>query len=391
MSGSAAGIKNQFNYSVLIDKNPIGINLDDLGIIVSLNVRQKLPVVKLKTIDNQKLYSNNNPINDGTELKIAFNDGTQGLGNYVSYLSYGTPTRKLHHSGLLELTVYGILNNVSYSRQTANTAFTGSSTAVIKQIASLLNMKYLTNDNTNDSMTWLPAKKTWADFVNYIAAHAWTDNKSVFSHAVDDTNTLFFYNLQKLYENRKPKAKFTSGRDTTQATNSNSSLPEFTMFQPHVINRSGQYNDQGAYNLRTTQTLGDGSVNIYNQVNASKSSTSNLDISKKIAHSMSNRGKIVIAPFDCGNTHSNYINAKHSNERLLKTYSQNLYCLINQYTGLTLYDIVIVEMYSHGSVENSVKGTYCVTAISKCIYKNQYFEKFELTVTGPSNTNPGLF
>jgi hypothetical protein len=385
---NVVGIKNQYQYSILINGNPTPVNLDDLGILTCQNVRQILPVLKFKFLDTQKIYSNDSPINDGTEIKVAFNDGTTGLNSYISYLSYGTPTRSRHITGLLELTVYGVLKNISYSRQSANTAFTGSSSEVIGQIASLLNMGYDTNDNTNDSMTWLPAKKTWANFVNYIAAHAWTDEKSAFSHAVSDQNVLMFYNLQKLYDNRKPMAIFSSGKDTTSQ---NQQLPTFNIYQITTINRSGQFNDQAAYNLRTTQTNGSGQAVIHTSVTASKGANTNLDINRGIAQSMQNRGKIVVAPFDCGNTHSNYILAKHQNERLLKTYSQNLYVLIAENTNLNLYDIVTVSVYSHETAEESINGTYAVTAITKCIYKNNYFEKFELTVTGPSNTNSELF
>ena len=380
-----------YSYSILLNdlSLPVLLTPGQIGIIITENIRQKLPSGKFVIFDHEQLYKGNNPINDGTKLKIAIGDGNSNTISYGNFVAFGTPHRVMHSSGTPALLVPFILDNHNYLSQTVNQSFTGASSSVISQIASKLNMPYYTNDSTNDSMTWRPSTKSWSKFVKFISDHSWTDSKSVFFHGVDSSNTLYFVNIQKLFENRKPKMIFVRGYD--QSKDTKSQLPYFNILDYYAASRSGQFNSEGAYNSRTTQTNGDGSVSIYNQVSASKNANTQLDINKKVAYGMQNRGKIRIAPFDCGNGHANYINALHQNERLRLTYSQNLYILVQGHTGVSLFDIVIVKVYSNGDIRQTVSNIYAVTAKSKLIHGAIYYEKIELTTMGISNQNAELY
>ncbi len=50
-----------------------------------------------------------------------------------------------------------------------------------------------------------------------------------------------------------------------------------------------------------------------------------------------------------------------------------------------------VKIHNLGTVNLTVSGTYIITAIARGISGSQYFEKLELTSTGPGNNNPSLF
>ncbi len=389
MAIPSIGVQDKYQYSVLINGNPITLNInnDVYAVIVNENIRQKVPVLKLSVLDYQGIYSSTSPINDGTRIEVAINDGSSGLANYSKFRSFGTPKRRNSISGYSELEVIGLLDTQDYLYQTANTSFKGSSTGVVNNIASVLNMKYATNDNSNDSMTWLPYKKLWSDFVKYISKHSWTDDKSVFSVGVTADGTLNFYNVQKLFENRKPVLEFVRG----VGLNPQSSVRQVMIINYQAVNRSGQFNFQGAYGMRTSQTDGSGNVSIYQQVNASKNANSSLDINKNVAARLQNRSKMHIAPVDCGNAHPNYIRARHQNKRLTLTYSQNLYVICYEYTSAKLYDMVTVYIAHEGKKDDTVSGIYMVSAVSRFIYGNNYYEKIELTTIGPSNPNAELY
>jgi hypothetical protein len=379
------GVQDQYFYSFLINGQPINLALSEgmASIWICQNIRQKLPFMRASVmIDTQSLQDAT--INDGTPIKVALNDGHSGLKNYLSFNAYGTPTRSPYMSGLHMLELSGVYDSTAYLYQTANTALQGSSTGVIANIASLMNLSYVTNDNSQDSMTWLPYKKTWADFTKYIAKHGWSDSKSIFSHGVGLNNTLYYINVQKQFENRTPVLELVY--NTQPKTQNYANIIKY-----RIISRSGQFNYEGAYGMRTTQTNSSGGVTIYQQVSAAKNAGANLDISKRIGGSIQNRSKIAIAPMDAGNSHPNYIRARHQNERLKLTYSQNLYVLLNVETQLNLYDIVNVLIHGDEKKDFYSSGIYMVTALTKSIYGNFYYEKIELTNMGPSNTNQGLY
>lgn len=388
-TGSTAGIRNRFQINLKVDGNAEGINTQANGFstLLTANVRQKLPVVMLRILDINQMYEHGKPINDGTALTLAFNDGSEGLSAPWHFRSYGTPVRLPHPSGFMELIVYGLLDNMAYLTQTVNRSFVGSSTAVMQNIASLLNFQYKTNDNTQDSMTWLPGPKTWYKFAQHVANHAYSDDHSVFSVGVDADQTLYFINITKQFANQKVKTGIYYGAAPPQ----NSSLTWIPALRAKAINRSGMLNHQGAYGMVTTQTGEDGSPSTFTEVSASRNTQSNFDISRNVSHNALNRSKMQIAPVGMQNTYGKFIQARHQNRRLKKTYSQNVYVLLPYMSGLKLYDLVQVKMAMKGHTQSSVSGVYCVTGISKGIYSSNYCEKLELTTTGPNNANPLLF
>jgi hypothetical protein len=76
---------------------------------------------------------------------------------------------------------------------------------------------------------------------------------------------------------------------------------------------------------------------------------------------------------------------------LKATYSQTLCILVSQYTGLNLHSVVRVKIYNMDVPNLTVSGVYAVSAISRGISGDQYFEKIQMTSTGPGNTNVALF
>ncbi len=386
-SPQSYGIAGQHGVNIQVGGVSVPIfPQDGIHLLETQNVGQHLPVIMVKLLDCYGLYQSSVPINDGTQFQVAFNDGNSGLPAMVNYRAFGTPARKKHSSGYNELTVIGLLDNISYIRETVNRGMVGSSTNVMQQIASLLNMQYITNDSSNDAMTWLPGRGTFTKFATNIAKHAYSDEQSVFSHGVTTSNTLMFINLQKLFSGKTFKATFFHGcvvKDSTE--------PTYEIFDKEAVNDSGLFNHIYGYGMRQSQTSGTGEANIYTTVQATYTKGANLDINQDSAQSLANRTRIQIAPMNCGNSHANYILAKHQNARLKATYSQRFLVVIHQDVGLNLYDIVRTKVYNNGVIDLTTSGTYCVTGIARGIKGLQFFVKYELTTTGPSNDNPALY
>ncbi len=327
------GATGQHIVNLQVGGKPIPIFIKSgVHLLEVQNVNSVLPALQLSILDVFGLYADSTTaINDGTKFTLSFSDGNTGLPNSSNWVAYGTPTRKRHAAGNDELLVTARLDNVKYARETVNRGIAGPSTQVISKIANILNMKYQTNDSSNDSMTWLPGRATWSKFVSNISKHAYTDESSVFSHAVTTSNTLMYMNLQKLFAAKKYKSVFYRG-----AAPQDTSEPSFEIYDYHAENNSGFLNHFYGYGMRQGQTSGTGVANINTNVNASYLTGSNLDVNKSVSKSLSNRTRIQLSPIDCGNSHNNFIKAKHQNSRLKSTYAQTLYGMFTQDTQSNL-------------------------------------------------------
>jgi hypothetical protein len=387
-SGIAGSLAGSHGIALTVSGIPVpiytkpGIHLQTVE-----RVNQILPTLFFHMLDFYGLYSNAQvPINDGTQLTLAFNDGNSGLPAAYNYRAYGTPIRKKHPAGYDELLVYATLDNLPYTREAANRALTGSSTSVVGQIASLLNMGYTTNDSSQDSMTWLSGRASWAKYVSNIEKYAYSNSQSMFAHAVTGANNLLFMNIQKLMAGKNYVATLYYGVQPPSGANE----PSYQLYDYKIVSSSGFLNHLFAYGMRQSQTGSTGSVTINNTVDATYTTGENIDINANSAQRLSNRSRIQVAPVDCGNTHANYYPAKHQNARLKATYSQMLVGMSAFYTGLNVFDIVRVIVYNQGVQNSTASGTYFVSAIQRGICGTRYFERMELMSTGPANQTNAL-
>jgi hypothetical protein len=369
------------------------LSIPGLQCTISTNIKYPLPELRIVVNDPISAINTTLPIVDGTKLGVILNDTSPTNPTATTFRAFGTPKR-LPMPGQPQQTAYvinGMLDAVPLVRSNPNTVLTGTSNSVIQNIAKANNLGFSSNVAANDEMTWLPGKKTWAGYINHIANHAYIDNTSAMSWGIDETATLHYNNITPMFS-QQPVAYIFYGAPPSSNTNSQmTSGNTFAALQYQAINRSGLFNSLGGYGQRTVQPTLTGGVSKYLASNATVTNNS-LDINSSISSAVQPVSRMSLAAADAGNSHANYIAARHQNHRLKCTYTQNIYVLLYRTTNLNIFDTVNFTATTDSSTTASlVNGTYLVTGISRVLWSNRYFEKVELTSAGPiSPTGSGL-
>lgn len=352
------------------------------------NSKYQLPQLKIYIDDMQQNFDRTNPLNDGTIVTISAGDGTNAQPPALRFRTFGTPKRSPSKNvpGINTYELIGLLDYPLWLRASPDSAFVGSSSTVLKQIAASVGLNLVSNANTNDAMTWLPGTRTWAKFAAEIARHAYVDDKSAMTTAVDEQANLYFHNVTDLYTGGSVTGYIYYGG----LAKNDYANRKFLTLPPKAINRSGLHNYWTGYTMRTNQLNANGTPITNEHVNAT-TVNNNLDRDIDVAKQVEGVGRLAFAPADCGNTHTNYITARHQNIRLLGTYNQNVYALLNAYSGFKLFDIIqYTAVGLDGQPDASVSGLYVISAINRFVNASRYYEKIELVNAGPSDANTSL-
>ena len=303
-------IGGQSNLQLFISGNSFPIvGLPGMQCQISSNVKQSLPTLRIVIDDPAGAFNSSLPVVDGTQLGVILDDTSTANPTPVKFRSFGTPKRFPipNQPDQTAYVIHGLLDSLPFVRTNPNTTFTGTSNAAISNIAQSNNFTIQTNVSGNDSMTWLPGKKTWAGYCDYIAKHAWVDNTAALSWGVDEQFNLYYYNVVPLFQ-AKPVAFISYGAPASNNSQS-TATNNFTALQYRAINRSGLYNALGGYGQRTVQTQLTGSTpNKYLASNATVTNNQ-LDISSDVSSAVKPVSRMSLAAADAGNSHANYIQA----------------------------------------------------------------------------------
>lgn len=385
-------IENRIQTVLYINGKPTMVQpLEGMQLCIITNVKQHLPTCYFVLPDFGQQIQNSNPVVDGSEFGIGLTD-THGKKYIGSYISFGTPIRKpLRDSpNIMLYHLTGRFNSIPFVTSSPNQAFTGTSLQVMQQIASNNGFTLKSNDITNDLMTWQPGKRSWSKLADYIKQHGWVNPQSAMAWGIDEFSNLYYYNIPKIFSSDVPlNAYIYFGEPELEKNPSITQNNTFLALQYQAKNSSGVYNDLGGYGMRTAQPNLQGTINKYLDVSGSVFGNS-LDISQNLSSQIQPLSRMSLPPIDCGNGHPNYIQAKHQNHRLLCTYVQNIYVMINQQTGLNLFDKVKFTANVDKTTNNVVNGIYTVTAINRFVFSSYYYEKIELVNNGPIVNNGGL-
>jgi len=383
--GVALGGQLYLSFKVDGTEVPLGTS-SLLNVFINQSCRQLVPVIKTAIPDMYGAFDKLVPINDGSMIHVEMNDDRQPAFNGSSgFRAFGTPQRQ-PMAQFTQYNIMGLLDAIPYVRGNPPGTIQGSSVDVMKNVAQAMNFNYTGKISTNDVMRWLPGRHTWGTFTKRAALHGWVGENSALVTAVDEQRQLHYIDVNDQFANAPVKAHIIYGGSTAISGN----VPTYAATEYKAVNRSGMLNNWHGYGSRITQhSVLDGVVNKFKTIQAMK--VNNLiDMSKDVLGQLAGRARIDIPPIATGNTHDNYIQARHHNTRMLSLYSQNIYVLVPATTGLNVFDMVEFESGAENSSENSVNGLYSVTNMTRALINSRYMEKIELTNSGPANANPSL-
>lgn len=387
-------ISDRLKFQIQISGHTYPVQtIPGLQACICMNVKQHLPSCMIYLPDLGNQIHDNLPINDGTKIAIKMSD-TRGKDFFSFFRSFGTPKRSpMQESGNVNTYIIsGLLDAVPFVNSRPNTAIKGSSQQVFSQIAQNNQLNLKSNAQTNDEMYWLPGRKSWAQFADYVCHHAYVDANSMLSWGVDELKNLHFVNIPHKFNSQDNLDGYIYYGAPDANTQSDPSITQdntFLAFTYTANNSSGIYNTLGAYGTRTSQVQLNGNPTKHLDVNAT-TYNNKLDINSDISGQVKPVSNMRLPPMDTGNAHANYITALHQNHRLTCTYVQNIYVLLNSQSNLKLYDKIKFTSSASDSPNDMVNGVYLITAISRCVFSGFYYEKLELTNNGPLVKNPEL-
>lgn len=355
-------------------------NLHTLRVVQ--NIQQYLPTLLLEFDDLSGILTTSYPINDGAILSVTFtsNKDTDNSVKTINFRVLGSPN--VNPSGnQSRIKIIAILDALIYLKQIPTNVFTGNSSDVITQIATNCGLTSQV-DPTKDYQSWLPGRKTYSQFTDYVVERGYVDPNSFMTLGVDENKNIYYKNLQTLIKSPPQYGIFFG---PTQGT-----IPKlsYSALEYSIKNTNGVLNMLTGYGANIVQENINGTGNEYTKVNVTKD-TNYLELNKNIKGNILTRVRSQYYPPDAGNSHNNIANAYYQNARIKSQYSTVLYFLIDSYTPIRLFDIVSCSFtdLSTRDINTTNKGTYIVTAKTRTIVGNRYYEKIQLSTTG-KNINP---
>lgn len=357
---------------------------DDQFICIRDNVKQILPTVEFYLPDFNNVLSGQTLISDGTPIEVAISDGVDGKAVVKKFTSFGTPKRAPTSTGTF-LHIIGILDGCAdIVRAAVNRSINDTSYNVMSEAAKQFDLNFSSNvTSTNDKMAWRGGRQHWGNFLNFVADHGYSQPGSFMSFSIQSNKTLFYNDVAQLMKSQARKAMIVNSSTDKEVNN----VPVFNMIEYLAVNHSGYANNSNAYGMSMKQfNTGTGDIDAYKTSQAHKPTGMGIDMNANIKSSIDKNPRVLLPAINTGNTHENFMSARHQNARLGDTYSQNVYVLVPAYTNLSLYDKVYFRaLDEQGNIDTSTVGDYLITGTAKATKAGRYYEKLELTSTGPSN------
>jgi hypothetical protein len=339
------------------------------------NNHHHLPSVLLYVNDVTGSLLNQQNLGDGSPIDIATtSDPSLYPPVTTTYRMVGRP--KAISSQTANLSITGYLDAPKYLRQVIQKSYRGNSSDVITQMAGDVGMTART-DPTNDSMAWLPNLKTYSNFARHLTDYGWASATSLMSMAVNRTKEILYFDMIDHIQNQPVATFYYGGTPPTGGGNS------YLIARYNILTKSGVLNHWMGYGANTNQVGRDGTLNVYNPVQATFFSTF-IDVATAVQSDINKLVRTAYHPPDTGNGHANFISAYHQNRRLRSLFSSDLEIMIIGDCTCDIFDIVAVDIVDSSTYQTNpaYQGNYVITAKTRTIWNNMYYTRLQLSTQG---------
>lgn len=349
--------------------------IDQLGfefIRVTENNRQFLPTAEMKFADGARWMEQKIKWRDGLPITVSIGKSQKEQNTY-NFRLYRYNRTVVQATTTYDIIAY--LDNPKYMLDTASKGFTGTSSDALRDLATRCGLKF-SGDATADMQYWMPSNHRNCVWAQDVAKHGYINSDSLMQLCVRLDQTMLYRNMSS--------ASVYRGAPRTHFVRHNVIEPNLQIISSSAINTSGYTNAMGGYGfmLQSQPVLGTRTTPVSKL--AVRKITRSIDVNEDVQGQI-DRGRVRIAPIDCGNTHDKYHQAGYQNERAALVWSNGLNVMVQQTADPTLLDLVEVTDYDQGhNIEEGKtrSGLYIVTARSKQITGSNYFEKYVLFTTG---------
>lgn len=361
-----SGVYGQWYLDISIDGTPIVANPTTIPYInIINNMHQNLPVLDFAFKDSSGI-TDTLVLKDGTPIVVSI--GVPGAHVYegLSFRMMGSPKGNPTDSST-GLAMKAVLDNASYMRKVMDKHVEGTSTNLANEIANMAGLKFV-GDSASDKMTWLPNRLPLASSLKKHAEKAWASDKSAFMIGVDDSQTLYYKDLDKL-------AAAPAGKVFSQ----NPDEGHYFSFW-HFDAKDHLYNNVKGYGSTSIGMKEDGVIEELSKIDMrSLGGGVGGGFMKDLIGGLG--GRVEHLGIQSGNVHKNWNKAIHQNSRIKSMFSCDLIIITDIPSQVKLFDKVKAIPYDSATAapRQSLVGDYIVTAFTRTIHKNQYYEKITLT------------
>ena len=362
----------RFNESLYlgISFNDIELPLNNNTLVVetmliTTNVKMSLPSCSLIIRDKEGFFESKCSL--AAELPFIIKFGTSPDNVETFKFRIFTPSE----SKSLEETVYsiiGVYQSPRYILESRNTPLRGTSSAVLKTITEECGLKYSGVD-TADAQVWNPGNNKNHVFVRQIVSHSYIGKSSCLRHGVTGSGDFRLRNLATIDTGKNPV--FWRGIQPESAGDS------YQLYDLNSSTNSGFSNSVSGYAQSMIQQSGLTDITVAFKHVELAAQNPILPLNATIKNGIKST-RILFAPIDCGNNHSNYEEASYQNTRIAHLYSSSVVFMHGSKTSYDVLDVVtILQQSSRDFPPDSMSGNYIITGKAIFLQGTNFYEKFE--------------
>jgi hypothetical protein len=365
------------NMSLKADGRDVALGPDvvkSMSIIQSIH--NTLPLFHATLHDIEGLHAKYNAFADGVKLEVNIGpgDNSSKATTFRRFnapdISNGNGGDTVTISGQYDASAMRKLQTKSFSKMT--------STQALQQVLGSIGLQF-EGDPTNDKMTWLPNNKSIHQWIRHVADHGFVSKMSAMHLTMggrgDGVWTMLYKDVIKAAQQSPIARCVTQG----YASASDITILPGAAWRSH----SGTLNNIGGYGGQTLQLSKNMVPQLFSQVQ-SLLSMNKLDMSSVVKSAVSQL-PFHILPIDGGNTHANFAQAKHQNDRLKQTFTSFLGFITTDYTNLRVLDPVKVMQMQNGKLHETQSGNYIVHSRTQFVSGTMYREKIVLAAQGTNS------
>ena len=241
---------------------------------------------------------------------------------------------------------------------TSDKALRGTSDSVLSTIAAACGLEY-DGCSTSDTQLWLPRNKTFADFVTYVTAHGYINERSHMVSAVTSRGVLKYRNARDVPK----KFQGVYGYEAPRAYKIEEYVPS---------TKAGMNNALGGYRSVRIENSTGSDVPISHDKLEFQPDSKNLLVNASVRDEQE-RGVVSYAPIGFGNVHTNFQRARYQNARfdLLKSLS----CEFLIFNPTVMEPLDELSFSTSATTPSDYDGLYVLSSKVIYIQGNTYVEK----------------
>lgn len=369
---SVCGLSDQLYLDLKIDDKDIPTSMVNfLEEVYVLEDVAGLPLLYLEVNDTVGLFSDIIPLTDSNKFSVTIGKNLQDIKENKSLDFRLFNWKATQYQTGFKYQISCIFDNYKFVKGIKQKAYKGSSTSVIKEVATDCGLDYVGNAECADAQTWLNFSDPLATFANKVTQHS-NSQSGCMALAVCANNDIVYKDIIKSI-NGDPDVIFSTVQLDSEAGDENESylIREFS-----PSSSAGFLNAWINYGYVVIEDLLNGNTRKYSSCTLTSDGGSAV-INQDVAGTVVVRRDYV--PQDCGNTHSNYWKSYHNNIRIIGLFSQKISFLVDSVTNLSLLDVVQMDIYNSATnIPSSYSGKYIIGTKKSLIKGTKYAEIFEV-------------